>query len=182
MQLLSTLATIGFVLPLFIALMGMLLARRDYLVAAAWGGGVMMSLLIALVIRGMLREDPDLPHFPSGHVTLAVAFYGGLLVIYLRGGLNHGRMALPVILVALASIALLEGWSRVLLTEHTWVDVMGGFIVGSLGLLATGCPWAVRRIQSGSRLYLAATLAVAAPLAFFNVSWLDSLIRNFVVL
>ncbi|MDG3442930.1 phosphatase PAP2 family protein [Nitrospirillum amazonense] len=182
MQLLSTLATIGFVLPVFAALMGMLLARRDYSVAAAWGGGVVLSLLIALAIRGMLRADPDLPHFPSGHVTLAVAFYGGLLVIYLRGGHSHGRMALPLIITALASIALVEGWSRVLLTEHTWVDVIGGFVVGSLGLLATGCPWAVRRIQRGSRLYLAATLAVAIPLAFLNVRWLDSLIRTFVVL
>ncbi|MBB6253668.1 phosphatase PAP2 family protein [Nitrospirillum iridis] len=180
MQLLSTLATIGFVLPLFVALMGMLLARRDYLVAAAWGGGVMVSLLIALLIRGMLRETPELSHFPSGHVTLAVAFYGGLLVIYLRGGLNHGRLALPVVALVLAGVALLEGWSRVLLTEHTWVDVVGGFIVGTLGLLATGCPWAVRRIQSGSRLWLAATLAVAIPLAFFSVTWLDGMIRHFV--
>ncbi|WP_049974041.1 phosphatase PAP2 family protein [Azospirillum sp. B4] len=182
MQILSTLATIGFVLPLFAALMGMLLARRDYLVAAAWGGGVMMSLLIALAIRGMTRETPELYYFPSGHVTLAVAFYGGLLVIYLRGGHGHGRLALPIVGLALAGVALLEGWSRILLTHHTWVDVVGGFVVGTLGLLATGCPWAVRRIRTGSRLWLAATLAVAAPLAFFSVAWLDGMIRNIVAL
>lgn len=182
MQLLNTLATIGFVLPLFVALLGMLLARRDYLVAACWGGGVTMALLIAFGIRGMLRDDPDLPHFPSGHVTLAVAFYGGLLIIWLRGGQAPGRRNLPLVALALVAIALVEGWSRVVTTEHTWVDVTGGFIVGTAGLLITGCPWAVRRIQSGSRLWLAATLAVAAPFAFFNVTWLDGLIRNFVVL
>ncbi|MDZ5645922.1 phosphatase PAP2 family protein [Nitrospirillum sp. BR 11828] len=182
MQLLSTLATIGFVLPLFVALVGVLLARRDYLVAAAWGGGVATSLLVALAIRAVLRGDPDLPHFPSGHVTLAVAFYGGLLVIYLRGGLNRDRTTLPMFLAGLAVIALLEGVSRILLTEHTWVDVLGGFAVGSLGLLATGCPWAVRRIRTGSRLWLAATLAVTIPIAFLTVGWLDGLIRHWVTL
>jgi membrane-associated phospholipid phosphatase len=181
MQTLSTLANIGFIAPLFAAVLCLLLARRDYLVAATWGGGVLLSLLIALSIKWMLRLDTDLPHFPSGHVSLAVAFYGGLLVIFLSGR-GDRPVGMPMVVLLLGCVALAEGWSRVTLTEHTWVDVAGGFVVGLGGLMATGCPWTYARVRAKRRIWLAATILVAAPFAFFSNMWLDGLIRHVIAL
>lgn len=182
MQFLSTLANIGFVLPLFAALLCMLLLQRDYLVAATWGGGVSLSLLIALSIRWLLRLDWDLPNFPSGHVTLAVAFYGGLLVIFLCGRGSGRAIGLPVVGLLFACVAFLEGWSRVLLTHHTWVDVGGGFLVGTVGLVATGCPWTYASVNAGLKGWLIATTLAVAPLAFFSEAWVDGIIRHWVAM
>ncbi len=182
MELISTFATIGFILPLFVAVLCMILARRDFLIAVTWGGGVLLSLLIAMLIRHLLRLEPSLPHFPSGHVTLAVAFYGGLLVIFCGGRTADRGVGLPVVGLFLAGIALLEGWSRVTLTHHTWLDVGGGLFVGTVGLLATGCPWTYRHASRGLRLWLVATLLVAGPLAFIGVGWLDGVIRRMVAI
>jgi membrane-associated phospholipid phosphatase len=180
MQFISTLADIGFVIPVFFAGVLMLLARRDYGVAMCWGGGVLLAVTVTGLLKAQLRGDPLLPFFPSGHVSLAVAFYGGLLVILLgvRGNRRWGRWVGIVLLFA--AIAAIEGWSRVTLTEHTWTDVAGGFVVGTLALGVLGCPWAYRQLAAGSRAWLAAAVVLASPAGLATQDWLGYALRTMV--
>lgn len=64
--------------------------------------------------------------FPSGHVSGAVAFFGGLALAF----------PLPAVRVIAVIICLLMPVSRLYLGVHFLADVVGGFLIGSAGLAA----------------------------------------------
>ena len=82
--------------------------------------------------------------------------------------------------VVLGAIALVDGISRVTLTEHVWIDVLGGFVVGIAGLLLTGNPWGWKAIGRRDRVWLAGALVTAMPFNWLVYPHLDSWIRGFV--
>jgi membrane-associated phospholipid phosphatase len=87
--------------------------------------------------------------FPSGHATVAVAFYGFLTYIVMR---EAKRWEVKVnICFAGIGVVLLIGFSRLYLGVHYLSDVWGGYLVGALWLIAgiSMCEW-LRSRQAGS--------------------------------
>lgn len=71
--------------------------------------------------------------FPSGHATIAVAFYGFLVFMVMR---YPRQFIWKNIFVSIgAIIILLIGLSRLYLGVHYLSDVMAGYLVGTMGLL-----------------------------------------------
>lgn len=174
-EIISMLADVGFILPVLAASLLMLLARREPATALHWGLAVLLASAMTALLKTLTRGDPDLPHFPSGHVSLAVAFYGGLLVVVVGAGLRWAGL-----LLALAAVAVVEGVSRVTLTEHTWLDVAGGLAIGILALTLSGILRAGRRPASAVRVWLLATMAAAAPIGAYSHAWLGYSLRTLV--
>ncbi|MFB6253984.1 MAG: phosphatase PAP2 family protein, partial [Halobacteriaceae archaeon] len=66
--------------------------------------------------------------FPSGHVTGATAFYGGL-AIYSRWLNKHRRWILSIFAVTIIA------FSRLVLGVHYFVDLLGGVVFGGISLI-----------------------------------------------
>lgn len=71
--------------------------------------------------------------FPSGHATIAVAFYGFFTYILIRA-FPKWKTKVNIFFVSL-SIILLIGFSRLYLGVHYVSDVWGGYLVGALWLI-----------------------------------------------
>ncbi|WP_353474298.1 LssY C-terminal domain-containing protein [Salipiger sp. H15] len=94
---------------------------------------------VALLKRIFHRPRSDLGYFtevsgsfPSGHAGLSVAFYGFLFFILWRVKLLRA----PVALGGAVTLAFFVGLSRVYLIEHYLSDVLNGWLVGAIWLLA----------------------------------------------
>ncbi len=71
--------------------------------------------------------------FPSGHATIAVAFFGFIIYYLVRHSVKkNGRTLLT--LLGFFLIALI-GFSRIYLGVHYLSDVLGGFLIGGLWLV-----------------------------------------------
>jgi len=70
--------------------------------------------------------------FPSGHATIAVAFYGFLTYIAIRF-LRTWRWRINLLFIGTVLIGLI-GFSRIYLNVHYVSDVLAGFLVGALWL------------------------------------------------
>jgi membrane-associated phospholipid phosphatase len=129
-------------LVLVIALL--LLARRQQLLALIWvvavAGGGLLDAGMKLVFQ---RErpafrDPGIlettTSFPSGHSMGSIIGYG-LLAYLLALSLPRGWVRRGTVM-ALISLALLIGCSRIYLGAHYFSDVLGGFLVGAAWLAA----------------------------------------------
>lgn len=103
--------------------------------------------------------------FPSGHVSGAVAFFGGLALVF----------PLPAVRWAAAVICLLMPVSRLYLGVHFLADVLGGLIIGGLGMLALAIR-VKQATQSGRRIRQTFSLRdlllyFALPAALFFVPY-----------
>jgi membrane-associated phospholipid phosphatase len=123
-------------------------------------------------------DDPDLWHFPSGHVALAVTFYGGLALVLFRQEFPTPWRPLFFFAI-LGAVALAQGISRMVLTEHGWMDVIGGFLLGLGGLAAAGNPWAWDPIGRKERFWVAGTLLAAMPFSWLLYPHFDPWMRHF---
>lgn len=103
----------------------------------------------------VVREDLDLPSFPSGHVATASAVYAWLA---LRRWLPWPSALLAVLALALARMAL---------GMHFWGDVAAGALLGAAVAWAFSKVWPRLAALSG-RPFAARTFALA-PLAFVLV-------------
>jgi len=72
--------------------------------------------------------------FPSGHATLAVAFFGFVAYVLLRGAKRRWRYRTLVLFLALTAISAI-GLSRIYLGVHFLSDVWGGYLLGALWLV-----------------------------------------------
>ncbi len=71
--------------------------------------------------------------FPSGHATLAVAFYGFLIYVLFRQQ-KHWKIKVNILFAGLI-IILGIGLSRLYLGVHYFSDVWGGYLLGALWLI-----------------------------------------------
>jgi undecaprenyl-diphosphatase len=71
--------------------------------------------------------------FPSGHATIAIAFYGFITYILIRH-FAKWKTKVNIFFVGIA-IILLIGFSRLYLGVHYVSDVWGGYLVGALWLI-----------------------------------------------
>lgn len=71
--------------------------------------------------------------FPSGHATIAVAFYGFIaLLLFLHFKNRYTRI---VICSVALFLILLIGISRLYLGVHYFSDIVGGYMVGTIGMV-----------------------------------------------
>ncbi|WP_456276018.1 phosphatase PAP2 family protein [Bacillus sp. AK128] len=116
---------------------------RDYI------GMVTIAIVLAgsnelfQILKGVfLRERPILDpsidatgySFPSGHSTVSMALYGIILYFILK--YMQKSLMKNVIVVFLSGYILFMGLSRVLLKAHYLSDVLAGFAIGFVYLMA----------------------------------------------
>lgn len=140
-------------------------AGRGFLVWPLWLTVVGAQLTTAIGKQVFDRARPTAwsfvaetsPSFPSGHSTAAMAVYGFLAYSVWRGLPSpRGRFEVPfwgAVLVALI------GFSRVLLGVHFPSDVLSGFLVGAIWLLAgiAWCEWLAARRAAQENLDIGTT-------------------------
>lgn len=123
------------------------------LLADALGG-------VLKIVVGRHRPQPDLVHvvqrlsdgsFPSGHTLHYTVFYGFLIFVVATNFRPSWPRTLVIVLFAIP-IALV-GLSRVYLGEHWVTDVVGGYLIGALCLVALiyGYLWTKQRFAVASR-------------------------------
>jgi len=71
--------------------------------------------------------------FPSGHATLAVAFYGFLVYLLIR--FSHTWTRRVHLFIVGMVLTFLLGLSRIVLDLHYLSDVLGGYLVGAMWLI-----------------------------------------------
>jgi undecaprenyl-diphosphatase len=115
--------------------------RRQRLLALVWalmmsGGFAVTQLLKTLFGRprpqyaeAWLMSDHS---FPSGHTSMTLVVVGFALYLFLRGG--RSAMARNVAMTGAALWCGLMGASRLLLGNHYWSDVLGGYLLGTAWL------------------------------------------------
>ena len=117
-------------------------SRRQTFMAASIGLGVEAIDVIVKIIVHRPRPSPTLVHvvrhldsysFPSGHVTYYTAFLGFLLFLSCTEVRNSWVRIVTIIIFT--AMIVLVGPSRIYLGEHWASDVLGGYLLGSAGLL-----------------------------------------------
>ena len=108
------------------------------------------SLLGSYILKILIARDRPMPSFaaiyapgfsfPSMHAACSMAMYG-FLVYMIYKLLHPPHHRLPVV-IALSTLILLIGFSRVYLGVHYPSDVVGGFIVGGFFV------WVATRVVS----------------------------------
>ena len=112
--------------------------------------------------------------FPSGHATIAMAFYGFLIYIIIRNA-QRWRVKLNVFFSGLILIALI-GLSRLYLGVHYVSDVWGGYLIGALWLIIgiSLAEYLLRRkklkkiILTTTKLKIIFTIIVGLALVFYT--------------
>jgi membrane-associated phospholipid phosphatase len=113
------------------------------------------SLLLMFVLKRLFnRPRPDIPllyeakglSFPSGHALMSVTFYGLLIYIVHR---SKGNPVLKwTLIVLLAILIIVVGFTRIYLRVHYTTDVLAGFAIGFLWLVFS--IWALRKLEKRS--------------------------------
>ena len=80
--------------------------------------------------RSLLETDPS---FPSGHATIAVAFFGILYYLFRKSIKSPQKKT--IFFIFTHAMILLIGLSRLILNVHFLSDVLFGYFVGIIGLL-----------------------------------------------
>jgi undecaprenyl-diphosphatase len=110
--------------------------------------------------------------FPSGHATIAVAFYGFLAFLAMRGT-KRWEKSVNICFAGIA-VVLLIGFSRLYLGVHYLSDVWAGYLVGALWLIAgiSMCEWLrTRRAGHMSPSVSGRARTVSLVLAFLSLGF-----------
>jgi undecaprenyl-diphosphatase len=135
-----------------------LLVRRRWRLAAyllvTSAGGLILDPTLKIAV-GRLRPvvaDPIAAgggnSFPSGHALASIIGYGALLLVFTPALPRRARK--PVI-IALAAIVVLVGFSRLALGVHYLSDILGAWCLGIAWLGATAYAFELWRKGSGER-------------------------------
>ena len=125
-----------------VAIIGVLVRRRGgwpwvvALAVAAGGGALVDELLKRLIARPRPLAPLEVARgysFPSGHVMMAVGFYG--MCIWFALGSQLSRRTKALVIVAAGLAMLLVGVSRVYLRAHWLSDALAGYAAGGAWLV-----------------------------------------------
>jgi undecaprenyl-diphosphatase len=140
----SLLGSPGFIAVWGLAVVGLVLVRRQYLLLGGWlaalaGGGLLDVALKRVFHR--TRPTWDVPlltargwSFPSGHAMGSLVAYGMLAYLLVRE--LHGRRPRLAVIAGATVLVLLIGLSRIYLGVHYFSDVIGGYAAGVVWLAA----------------------------------------------
>jgi len=135
---LSTVGSQAVLTPLTVLVTALLLARRQFVVAAkavaAWGGAILLYTLIKHVVHRMrppseiwLTEVGKTTSFPSGHATQSLATFMALALALGAWRCKPAYTGRALALVVAAGV----GCSRVYLGVHWTTDVVAGWLIGT---------------------------------------------------
>ncbi len=130
MTAITDLADQAVILPLVLVVALAWLAQGRRRAAAVWLLAVCATFAVMLALKLFFLGCPGVSSLrtPSGHVAAAAIMAGGLAML-----LSSRRW--PVLPAALLA-ALVIGWTRLALGEHTLHEVLVGALVGLAGVLA----------------------------------------------
>ena len=127
-----------FVFPATFVFAGVLALRGRRVSAILFAASVVGGGLLEVILKAVYqRPRPDLVpawvrvtfwSFPSGHATLATAFFGGLAAVVFH--LTRRRVARTAAVLLAAAAAGIVAFSRVYLGVHWISDVVAGMLVG----------------------------------------------------
>ncbi|AIF42714.1 phosphatase PAP2 family protein [Virgibacillus sp. SK37] len=115
----------------------------DWLPPIIFAGGTLGTHLLNQLIKGLVeRERPSIliaanaegHSFPSGHAMISIVCYG--LLAYFIAALLKTKRGKIVVHSSLAILIFLIGMSRYVINVHYLTDVVAGFIIGYLCLIA----------------------------------------------
>ncbi|MFA6273342.1 MAG: phosphatase PAP2 family protein [Candidatus Paceibacterota bacterium] len=113
--------------------------RRFYIIPL-WITIISSEIFTFLAKLAFHRPRPELAYylendfsFPSGHATIAVAFYGFLAYILFRETKSRGQKVIAILGGLIIILAI--GLSRLYLGVHYFSDIGGGYLSGALGLI-----------------------------------------------
>lgn len=128
---------------LSVILLIFLLYKRPYLKTETFvltmGLAVILSQLLKIIIK-IPRPENALIHatgfsFPSGHATLAIAFFGMLIYLFTEKFKNKTLKTLFISVNVF--LILLIGFSRMYLNVHWFIDIIAGFVLGLICIFAS---------------------------------------------
>jgi undecaprenyl-diphosphatase len=148
----STVGSQKVLAPLVGVVTGLLVIRRRLVVAsflvAAWGGALLLYNL-AKVFVNRPRPPADIwlttaggSSFPSGHATQSL---GTFLALALVGAVFVARARAAALALAVVGGAWV-GWSRVYLGVHWATDVVAGWLIGAIWIIAVA--WLTARARA----------------------------------
>jgi len=128
-------------------------ARALSLLISVGGAGVTVFLLKKIFYRARPFAEAvyleTSSSFPSGHATMAMAFYGFILYIIWKHDKHHFRNPFIVFLSALIPLI---GLSRLYLGVHYLSDVLAGFAIGFIWILISLYVVKIKTLRSLFRL------------------------------
>ena len=140
----TDLAATSTVLPLTAVVALALVAVRHWRGAAALAIAVLGTQVAVAVVKALMTRprppdaiaiaDPSGWSFPSGHSATAVALY--LMLALIATSLWRGRLRPAVAFGAAGAIVALVGFSRVYLGAHYPTDVLAGWLLGGILVVA----------------------------------------------
>ncbi|WP_087973345.1 phosphatase PAP2 family protein [Oceanobacillus rekensis] len=116
---------------------------KNWFAAFIFASGTLMTHVLNILIKKMVdRERPSISialdaegySFPSGHAMISIVCYG-LLVYFLRKKIRSMKVALVTHLI-FALLIFLVGISRYVINVHYLTDVLAGFGIGFMCLVA----------------------------------------------
>lgn len=130
-----------------------LLASGLVVGAAAFFGDYVLGEYV-----GRPRPDGGHASFPSGHALGTIVFYGFAIYLALRYRLRSSLLV-PIVLTSILLIST-AGLSRIFQLAHWPTDVVGGYVLGLIALLALIC---FHRWYESIRWFAAPKLGVDVP-------------------
>lgn len=128
--------------------LGILLRQGERIAAVRFVTSILLAKCCCSALKWFFaRQRPDLSHplvalfpplnesFPSGHALMSTVIYGSVVILAEQfGGLTHSRHFLRIYA---GLVVLLVGVSRMYLGVHFFTDVVAGWALGFLWLVAT---------------------------------------------
>ncbi|AQH05223.1 phospholipid phosphatase (plasmid) [Burkholderia sp. KK1] len=168
----SELGDAAVTLPVSLAVLGVLLTRREWRTASYWvialatAEASVKALKFAIQrLRPMsIYDGIESFSFPSSHATLSIVVYGFLTYLLCRG---RPRAAQRGFCVASGSLIALISFSRLYLGVHWFSDILAGLSLGTawITFLAVAHHLRDRDAQSSSVLLIIGLIAFATSAA-----------------
>jgi len=143
MKAISFVGNHSFLVPANILFIVFLLLSKNKMAALSAGVTALSSLGLMSLLKNLIsRNRPSDPlvqgitnfAYPSGHAFMSVAFYG--LIIWWAALHINNKIWRRGIISFLLLLILLIGFSRIYLRVHYTTDVIAGFSLGTLWLIA----------------------------------------------
>ncbi|PVX85578.1 phosphatase PAP2 family protein [Paraburkholderia unamae] len=172
----SELGDAAVTIPVFLAVLSVLLVRREWRTAGYWIVAIAMAEASVKLIKFAVQRSRPVSiyegiesfSFPSGHATLSIVIYGFLTYLVCRG---HQKRAQFRIAVISGSVIALISISRLYLGVHWLSDILAGLSLGTAWIVFLSVAHHLRdRDTRGSPVLLVVALVTLLTTAVVHIS------------